>query len=66
MEMVKRKGTFLGSTVLAPKEKWPANFHPDAEEWGAGVWVCEHCNGSGESPVSSNVGNAVTEKRSKG
>jgi len=48
---IKRTGSIIGSTVLVPKESWPKNFSPDPEEEGAGIYTCEHCNGTGKEPL---------------
>ena len=40
-----RTGSFVGSTVIEPRERWPANFtpdEPDAED-GGGCGVYTHC-----------------------
>ena len=34
-------GPFIGSTVLAPRAEWPANFEPDSDGSGCGTWT--HC-----------------------
>lgn len=36
-------GSFIGSTKIDPKEKWPKNFVEDREEPGCGTWYCPDC-----------------------
>ena len=40
-------GSFIGSTRMEPKEKWPDNFFEDPECPGCGVWTCKTCDGNG-------------------
>lgn len=35
--------TFIGSTVIKPKEDWPKNFVEDGENAGLGVYYCPEC-----------------------
>jgi hypothetical protein len=39
--------SFIGSTVLAPKEEWPANYREDSDAPGCGTWSCPDCDGHG-------------------
>jgi hypothetical protein len=37
-------GGFIGSTKLLPREQWPPNFAPDAEDESCGVYThCLYC-----------------------
>lgn len=36
-------GSWIGSTIMEPKENWPSNYREDADCPGMGVWWCEHC-----------------------
>ena len=35
--------SFIGSTVILPKDEWPDNFVEDAECPGMGTWFCPEC-----------------------
>lgn len=37
-------GSFIGSTELLPKEKWPAHFREDPDCPGLGTYVCPDCS----------------------
>jgi hypothetical protein len=39
--------SFLGSTVLLPKEEWPASYREDPDAPGCGTWSCPDCDGHG-------------------
>ena len=47
-----KTGSIIGSTVIDPESEWPSNFHPDAEDSGAGVWTCPNCDGYGQNAGS--------------
>lgn len=37
------KGSFIGSTKILDKEKWPKNFVEDMAEPGLGTYYCPEC-----------------------
>lgn len=36
-------GSFIGSTRMIPKEKWPKHFKEDKGEPGMGTYYCPEC-----------------------
>lgn len=44
-----RTGSFIGSTVLEPRDTWPKNFREDPDCEGCGTYeYCPHCAGEVE------------------
>lgn len=46
-------GSFIGSTRVEPKEKWPPNFKEDEEAPGCGVFYCPGCVASDVSQLNN-------------
>lgn len=58
-------GSWIGSTVMLPKEEWPENYQEDADCPGMGVWWCPHCGEGKPSNVEFRGGSAF-RRRSPG
>lgn len=44
---IKNPGSFIGSTEVLDKSKWPDNFKEDPDCEGLGTYVCPDCGSNG-------------------